>query len=55
MCTEVFLTGMKTKRDEGCRRMLLGNNTGGGAAMLQPIRFQHVEEWISTGPPCTYI
>jgi hypothetical protein len=41
---KVFLTGMKAKRDEGCRRMLLGDNTGGGAAMLQPIRFQHVEE-----------
>jgi hypothetical protein len=42
---------MKAKQDEGCRKMLLGSNTGGGAAMLQPIRFQRGEEWISTGLP----
>jgi len=46
---------MKAKQDEGCRRMLLGDNTGGGEAMLQPIGFQRAEEWISTGPPCKYI
>jgi len=42
---------MKAKQNEGCRRMLLGSNTGHGAAMLQPIRFQRGEEWISTGLP----
>jgi hypothetical protein len=44
MCTEVFLTRMKAKQDEGWRRMLLGDNTGGGTAMLQSLRFQRAAD-----------
>jgi len=39
---------------QGGGRILLGNNKGGGVVMLWPIRFLHVEVWISTGLPCTY-
>jgi hypothetical protein len=31
---------MKVQRVEGGRRILLGDNTGGGAVMLRPIKFQ---------------
>jgi hypothetical protein len=34
---------MKVQRVEGGGRILLGDNTGGGAAMLRPIKFQKVE------------
>jgi hypothetical protein len=33
----------------------MGDDTGGGAVMLQPIRFQHVGMWTSTGLSCIYI
>jgi hypothetical protein len=34
--------------------MLLGDNTGGGAVMLPPIRFQCVGVCVSAGPPCVH-
>jgi len=37
-----FLGEMKAQWDEGDGRILLGDNTGGGAAMLWPIMFQCV-------------
>jgi len=36
---EFLLEGMRAKRDEGVGRILLGDNTGGWAVMLGPIRF----------------
>jgi hypothetical protein len=37
-------------------RILMGDNTGGGAVMLRPIRFQGVGVWMSAGPTsvCIY-
>jgi len=55
MQAKFFLERMKVDWDEGGRRILLGNNTRGGAVMLQPIRFQCVRVQISTALPCTYI
>jgi len=54
------LTGMEGERDEGGRRILLGDNTGGVAVMLLPISFQwrplynlHIQLTICTlMPPC---
>ena len=43
--------GMKEQGDEGGRRILLGDNTGGEAVMLRPIRLQCFIVWISTGLP----
>jgi quinol-cytochrome oxidoreductase complex cytochrome b subunit len=40
---------MKAQWDEGSGRILLGDNTGGGAVMLQPIRFQCVGVCFSLG------
>jgi len=40
-----FLVGMKGHRDEGDGRILLGNNTSGGAVMLWPIRFHCTGAW----------
>ena len=40
---------MKAQRDESGGRILLGDNTSGGAAMLQLIRFLCAGVWISTG------
>jgi hypothetical protein len=37
---EFLLEGMKAQRDEGGRRILLGDRMEGGAVMLRPIRFQ---------------
>jgi len=37
MCTD-------TQRDEDDRKILLGDNTGGGAIILLPIRFQQVSD-----------
>ena len=34
--------GLKAQRDEGVGRILLGDNTDGGAPMLLPIRFRCV-------------
>jgi hypothetical protein len=36
---EILLAGMKAHREEGGGRILLGDNTSGGAVMLRPIRF----------------
>lgn len=37
---QFFLAGTKEIQDEGGGRALLGDNTGGGAVMLRPIRRQ---------------
>jgi hypothetical protein len=42
-----FFAGMKGEWDEGDGRILLGDNTGDGAAMMQPIKLQRVGVWIS--------
>jgi len=39
----------------GGRRILLGDNTDGGAAMLRPNGLKCAGVWISTELPCTYI
>lgn len=49
------LRGMKAQRDEGGGRILLGDNRGGGAVMVRPIRFQCDGVLISTGLPCICI
>jgi hypothetical protein len=36
-------------------RILLGDNTGGGAIMLRPIRFHCVDDQVSTGLPLIYL
>jgi hypothetical protein len=36
-------------------KILLGDNTDRGAVMLQPIRFQGIRVWISTGPFFVYM
>ena len=46
---------MKTKWHEDGRRILLGDNTGGGAIMLQPIRFHCVGDQVSTGLLSMYL
>ena len=43
-----YVVGMRAKLDEGGGRILLGDNTGGRAVMLRPIRFQCVGVWILT-------
>ena len=48
-----FLTGIGVQGNEGGGRILLDDNTGGGAVTLRPLRFQWVGVWISTGLPCT--
>jgi hypothetical protein len=50
-----FLTGTKTQRYECGRRILLGDDTGGGTVMLRPIGFQCVWELVSAGLPYIYI
>lgn len=40
--------------DEGGWRILLGDNTGGGAVMMLPVRFQCAGGWISTELLCIY-
>ena len=47
---EFFLAGMKAQRDQGSVRILLGDNTGGGAVRLWPNGFQCVGVRISAGP-----
>jgi hypothetical protein len=44
---EIFIVRMKVQRVEGGGRILLGDNTGGGTVMLQPIKFQKVGVRIS--------
>jgi hypothetical protein len=39
-CAEFFLAEMKVQWDEGCGRIMLGNNTCVGALILRPITFQ---------------
>ena len=41
--------------DERGGRILLSDDTGGQAVMLQPIRFQCVEVWISNTLPCMHV
>jgi hypothetical protein len=50
-----LIAGMKAQWDKGGRRVLLGDDTGGGQVMLWPIRFQCVWVWISTGLFCIYV
>jgi hypothetical protein len=46
---------MKTQGDECDGRILLGDDRGGEAVTLRPIRFQCVGVWFSAGPCCQYI
>jgi hypothetical protein len=61
LCCCVVINFYLRERDEGGIRILLGDNTGGGAVMLRPIKFRCVGIWISTGLPyvcvcvCVYI
>jgi hypothetical protein len=53
MRAEFYLAEMKDQWDEGGGRILLDDNTGEGAVMLRPIRFQCLEfswSWISWTP-----
>jgi hypothetical protein len=43
---EFLLAGMKAQLSGGGGRILLGDNTGAGAVMLRPIRFQCDGFWI---------
>jgi hypothetical protein len=43
---EFFRAVVKAQWDEGGGRLLLGDNTGGGAVMLRPVGFQRVGFWI---------
>jgi hypothetical protein len=45
MHAEFFPDGVKAQWDEGGGNMLLGNNTGFGAVVLWPVRFQCVGVW----------
>jgi hypothetical protein len=54
-CAKVLSAGMKGQRDEDGRRILLCDNTGGGAVRLRLIRFHYVRVHISTGPPFMYV
>ena len=49
-----FFAEIKVKR-EGGEVTLLGDNIGGGAVMLQPIKFRCTGVRIPSGLPCTYI
>jgi hypothetical protein len=49
---EIFLAGVEEQRDEAERKIVLGDNTGDREVMLQPIKFQCAEEWISPELPC---
>ena len=42
---------MKAKLDEGAGRLLLGDNAGDRAIILECIRLERVAVWISTGLP----
>jgi hypothetical protein len=46
---------MRAEQEESGGRILMGDNTGCGAVMVQPIRFQCVAVWISIGLPLTGI
>jgi len=45
---------MTAQRDEVTGRVLMGDNTGGGAFGLQLIRLQNDGVWTSSVLPCTY-
>jgi len=51
---EFLLEGTSAQRDEGEIRILLGDNAGGGAVMLEPMGLQCIRVWISS-LVCTYI
>jgi hypothetical protein len=55
MHTEFFLVRMKVERNDDGGRILLADNTGGGAVMLLPVRFHYVGVWMSARLPCIYI
>jgi hypothetical protein len=42
MSAEIFLAGMTAEGDENDKRILMGDDRGGGAVMLQRIIFQCV-------------
>lgn len=46
---------MKVQSDEDGGRILLGNNIGGGAVMLRPIRFRCAGVSIQATLPCMYV
>jgi hypothetical protein len=46
---------MNAELDEGGGRIVLGDNTSGGAIMPQPIRCPRVGVSISSGLPCINI
>ena len=52
MTAEFFLAAGKPQREEGGRRILLGDDTGGGAIKKRPFRFQgapfHIHRYITT-------
>ena len=54
MRAEFCLAAMKAQW-RSCGRMLLGDNTGGGAVMLRPVRFEYTGVRVSTGLPCEYV
>ena len=53
---EFFFPAGEKLQDEGGGRVLLGDNAGGLAIMLQPIKFQCAGAvWISSGRPGMYM
>jgi hypothetical protein len=50
--SRIFLSGIEKQRNEGGGRIMLGNNTSGGAVMRRMIRFPCFGMWVSTGLPC---
>ena len=53
--SEFFLAVMKAHGNEDGGRILLGDNTGGGADMVRPIRFRCAVVWISAGLRCVHM
>jgi len=52
---QMFAVGMKARWYDDWRRILLGDDAGGEAITLQPVRFQYFGVWISTGLQLLYI
>ena len=48
-CAEFFLADMKAAMRKSGGRILLGDDIGGEAAVLRPIRFHCVGVWFSAG------
>jgi len=46
---------MIAQGDECDGRILLGDDRGGGAVKLRPIRFRCVAVWFSAAPSCQYL